>query len=151
MPKIAPAQLEEIFRGMRTQSGWDTTRPLLWGYFFTDPDESRLGPIAEHLTRQGYRVVNIYPTDDRSKTFLHVEKVEVHTPRSLHARNIELEALAAQFGISPTTAWTSAPSTPIQRTDEPSATLEGPRRPPNKRMRLTKPAQGWSFAADPRC
>jgi hypothetical protein len=99
MPKIALAQLKQMFQGMRTQSGWDTACPLLWGYFFTDPDESKLQPVAEHLARQGYRVVNIYPTDDGSTTFLHVEKVEVHTPRSLYARNAEHEALAARFGI----------------------------------------------------
>jgi hypothetical protein len=99
MPKIALAQLQRMFQGMRTQSGWDTTGPLLWGYFFTDPDESRLTPVADHLAQQGYRVVKIYPTDDGSTRFLHVEKVEVHTPRSLHARNTEFEALAARFGI----------------------------------------------------
>jgi hypothetical protein len=100
MPKIALAQLEQMFQGMRAQSGWDTARPLLWGYFFTDPDESKLQQVAEHLARQGYRVVNIYPTDDGSTTFLHVERVEVHTPRSLHARNAEFETLATQFGIT---------------------------------------------------
>jgi hypothetical protein len=99
MPKIALAQLEKMFQGMRTQSGWDTTRPLLWGYFFTDPDASKLRPVADHLARQGYRVVDIYPTDNSSTTFLHVERIEAHTSRSLHARNTELEAVAAQFGI----------------------------------------------------
>jgi hypothetical protein len=99
MPKIALAQLEEMFQGMRAQSGWDTTRPLLWGYFFTDPDGSKLKPAADHLAQHGYRVVSIYPADDGSTTFLHVEKVEVHTPRSLHARNTELGTLAARFGI----------------------------------------------------
>lgn len=99
MPKIPLAHLEEMFRNMRTEAQWDTTAPLLWGYFFTDPDATRLQPVAHHLASLGYRVVSIYPTDDGSTCFLHVERVEVHTPRSLDARNAELEALAARFRI----------------------------------------------------
>ena len=99
MPKIALAQLEQMFQGMRAKSGWNTDESLLWGYFFTDADEAKLRPVADHLTQQGYTLVNIYPTDDGSTIFLHVERVEAHSPRSLHARNMEFEALAKQFGI----------------------------------------------------
>jgi hypothetical protein len=47
----------------------------------------------------GYREVALYRTDDRSTYFLHVERVERHTPVSLHARNQELDALAKRHGI----------------------------------------------------
>jgi hypothetical protein len=96
---ISLSQLEEMFSNMRVKSGWDTEAELLWGYFFTDRDERKLEPLAEHLARLGYRVVNIYPTDDRTTNFLHVEKVERHTPLSLHERNGEFYDLAARFGL----------------------------------------------------
>jgi|SRR5215472_7305955 len=92
-------QLEKMFSNMRFEAGWDTDGELLWGYFFTDCDARKLEPVAEHLALLGYRVVNIYPTDDRTTNLLHVEKVERHTPLSLHKRNGEFYDLAAQFGL----------------------------------------------------
>jgi hypothetical protein len=92
-------QLQVMFSNMRLKAGWGTDADLLWGYFFTDRDAQKLKPVAEHLALLGYRVVNIYPTDDRTTNFLHVEKVEHHTPLSLHKRNGEFYDLAARFGL----------------------------------------------------
>jgi hypothetical protein len=97
---ITLQQLEEMFANMRTQTKWNLDGDMLWGYFFTDPDSKKLEPVAKHLSGDGYRVVAIYPTDDKRTYFLHVERVEHHTPKTLHARNEELAALAAQFGIA---------------------------------------------------
>jgi hypothetical protein len=97
---ITLQQLEEMFANMRAQTKWNLDGDMLWGYFFTDPDSKKLEPIATHLSDGGYRVVSIYPTDDKSTHFLHVERVEHHTPKTLHARNEELAALAAKFGIA---------------------------------------------------
>jgi hypothetical protein len=99
MPEIPLSMLKQVFRNMRVKSGWDTSGELLWGYFFTDPDPEKLQPVAEFLEKDGYRVVKVYPTDDGSTTFLHVEKVERHTAASLHERNRELTAVAKRFGV----------------------------------------------------
>lgn len=96
---ITLEQLEEMFRKMSVESGWDTDAELLWGYFFTDPNIEKLRPAAEHLAGLGYGIVDIYPTDDGSTCFLHVEKVERHTPESLHSRNTEFYNLAGQFDL----------------------------------------------------
>jgi Regulator of ribonuclease activity B len=83
-------KLKEMFADMRTNPGykkWNVDGPQLWGYFFTDPDSKKLQPVAEYLSSNGYRFVAIYPTDDKSTFFLHVEKVEHHTPESLNQRN----------------------------------------------------------------
>lgn len=69
------------------------------GLFFTDPIPEKLESVAEKLSDSGYRLVDIYPTDDESTHVLHVERIEKHTPESLHARNSELEALAREFSI----------------------------------------------------
>ncbi len=90
-------QLNEMFAHMKTDAGykkWNVDGDLLWGYFFTDPDAQKLQPVADYLVKNGYRFVSIYPTDDKKTFFLHVERVEHHTPESLNRRNQEFYKLA---------------------------------------------------------
>ena len=96
---ITLAQLEFMFKEMRAKSGWNVDADLLWGYFFTDPKPEKLRPAADELTRSGYRLVSLHPTRDGKTHVLHVEKVETHTPASLHQRNVELYRLAERHGI----------------------------------------------------
>jgi len=93
-------QLKRMFDDMRRESGWNATGDLLWGYFFTDPKLDKLKPLAAHLVSLGYRFVSIYETDDRSTHFLHVERVEAHTPASLFEHTARMNALASEFGIA---------------------------------------------------
>jgi hypothetical protein len=92
-------QMEEMFANMRAKTKWDVDGEMLWGYFFTDPDTNKLERVSHRLTATGYRLVLIYPTDDKSTHVLHVERVEKHTPHTLQARNGEFEKLAAEFGL----------------------------------------------------
>lgn len=95
-------QLRTMFAEMRANTDhkkWNVDGDLLWGYFFTDPDPRKLRPLADHLTKLGYRFVDIYPTDDKRTFFLHVEKVEHHTAESLNERNIAFYQLAEQFHL----------------------------------------------------
>src|SRR5688572_22964438 len=91
--------LRQMFANMRTNTKWDVDGDLLWGYFFTDPDPKKLEPVGTLLSKNGYQVVSIYETDDKSTHFLHVERVESHTPETLYARNQEFYRLADEFGI----------------------------------------------------
>jgi hypothetical protein len=84
---------------MQTEAGWDTEHDLLWGYFFTDPEPGKLRPLAAKLQEDGYRFVDLYRTDDKSTYFLHVERVETHSPLSLDRRNQELNAVAEKYGV----------------------------------------------------
>jgi len=99
MSKITLQDLQDMFANMRADPKCDVDGDLLWGYFFTDPDPKKLDPVAEHLGRSGYRVVSIYEADDKSTHFLHVARVETHTPQTLHARNEEFERLAGEFDL----------------------------------------------------
>lgn len=106
-----PTQLDlikELFQSI--ESELDVTAPLLWGYYFTNDSEAGLKSAAEVLAGQGYTVVDLYEAeadeeegiepDPESAWWLHVEKVEVHTPDSLFARGEELEALAEKLGLT---------------------------------------------------
>jgi hypothetical protein len=55
---------------------------------------------ATELEAIGYRIVGIGAVENRGTYRLHVEKVETHTPASLHARNTELYSLASLLGIA---------------------------------------------------
>jgi hypothetical protein len=92
-------KLQDMFTGMRAQTKWNVDGDLLWGYFFTSRDRTKLEPVAQNLLRAGYRVVRIFQTDDRRIHVLHVERVETHTPETLHARNTEFYKIATAFGL----------------------------------------------------
>jgi hypothetical protein len=101
---ITRAEIERMFEGMAKETDWNVAGPLLWGYFFTDAIPDRLRQVAPLLEAQGYRVVDLYLSDkdeagEADEWWLHVEKVEAHTPESLHARNQSLYAFATEHGL----------------------------------------------------
>src|SRR3989442_1396769 len=99
-PRITLAQMEEMFQNIRAKTKWNVDADLLWGYFFMDPQQEKLGPVADELSKAGYRVVNLHPSRNGRTYVLHVEKVETHTPQSLNERNMEFYRLAEKFGIA---------------------------------------------------
>jgi len=108
-------KLEEMFASMRRDAPWDVEGDLLWGYFFTDPDPKKLEPVASRLAQDGYRIVSLYPTDDGATHFLHVERVETHSPKSLDKRNQDFYALAAEFDIESYDGMDVGPVAPSKR------------------------------------
>lgn len=55
--------LEQVFRRMKEESEWDTSRDMLWGFFFTNDQREPLASAAMELSQRGYRVVDIYLSD----------------------------------------------------------------------------------------
>jgi Regulator of ribonuclease activity B len=96
---IAIEMLKEMFANMRETPELDVDGDLLWGYFFTDTNPDKLKPIQNYLVDSGYRFVDLYLTEDGDTFFLHVEKIEHHTPQSLYQRNLELDKLADKYQI----------------------------------------------------
>jgi hypothetical protein len=97
---IPKSQLVEMFESMRAQAPWDVDADLLWGYFFTGEDKVPLNRVAKKLVSLGYRLVEIRPDDNKDGFWLHVERVETHSPDTLHDRNQELYRLAAEYGVN---------------------------------------------------
>lgn len=98
-PKIPLAKLQAMFATMRAQGRVNVDGPLLWGYFFLDPDHAKLGALAAELRAKGYRVVGVARMNGRALYRLHVERVESLTAESLYARDIEFETLVRRFHI----------------------------------------------------
>jgi hypothetical protein len=101
---ITRDELVEMFDSIARDAKWDMSKPMLWGYFFTDSDKAQLERVAPLLQKQGYRYVEIFladkdDQDERDLWFLHVERVEVHTPDSLYERNRALYKFADDHGL----------------------------------------------------
>lgn len=97
-------QLDEMFTNIAENTDWDISGNMLWGYFFTHSEPAKLEKAKEILLSKGYRFVEIYLSDkdeqdEPDKFWLHVEKVETHSPNSLDERNNELYIFANEFGL----------------------------------------------------
>jgi hypothetical protein len=98
MAMISLSTLEDVFNKMRTKTQWNVDGPMLWGYFFFDPSVDKLGEASVYLVNEGYRLVDIHPTDD-GDTCLHVERIETHSPQTLFERNEYLCSVAERFEL----------------------------------------------------
>jgi len=96
-------EINGMFANIRDNTPWDVTAPLLWGYYFVHSTPEPLQPLGQALATQGYTVVGQYEqagdADQPPFHVLHVERVEIHDEASLHARDQQLTALAAQMGV----------------------------------------------------
>ena len=101
---ISIEALETMFNDIRRDAPWNIDGAMLWGYFFKDDSEAKLRELMPALEAQGYRFVDVFSNaSDANQTassfFLHVEKMEIHSVQSLHARNQQLSAFAEQHRI----------------------------------------------------
>jgi len=97
---IKKSQLVEMFEGMRAQAPWDVDSDLLWGYFFTGDDHAALDRLSKRLVSLNYHLVKLRPDDDQDGYWLHVERIETHSPDSLHERNQQLYRMADEYSVN---------------------------------------------------
>ncbi len=95
----------DMFLRMETRQGWDFSKPMLWGYYFTNAEAKPLERARDRLVRGGYRFVDLHQSEkeaagDPNEWWLHVEKEEVHSPMSLDNRNDDLYRIALEFGLA---------------------------------------------------
>jgi hypothetical protein len=96
---IGREQLQQMFDEIARNAGWDMSKPMLWGYFFTHTSRDELETAASTLAEEGYRVVEISEDDDEELFWLHVERVEAHSVDSLYERNESFYRLAEELGL----------------------------------------------------
>jgi len=102
---VSRDKLEQMFANIAQKTKWDMSRDMLWGYFFTHSSRAALDDAALELSRMGYRVVSVYPSDRKKALgaevwWLHVERIETHTVDSLDRRNTDLAKFAAARGLA---------------------------------------------------
>ena len=98
---IDRAQLQQMFDDIARNAGWDMSKPMLWGYFFTHATREPLERAADTLRADGYRVVDLWQGDEEDEPlfWLHVERVEAHSVESLYERNESFYRLAEDLGL----------------------------------------------------
>lgn len=104
---ITVEMMQTFFSDTRQKSidagkDWSIDEVCRWSFFFVDEDGDALLPVAQHMESLGYTVVGVTEPDDEEDPFfyLQVDKLEQHTPESLHARVETLYAIAEQFEIA---------------------------------------------------
>ncbi|WP_353404893.1 ribonuclease E inhibitor RraB [Duganella hordei] len=105
---ITQDQLENFFAETREtyrsgRSTWSIDGVCRWSYFFVDTDRGKLLPIAKHLETLGYEFIGTLDPDESNETsayFLRMDRIERHSPQSLHELNQGLYDVAARFGVS---------------------------------------------------
>lgn len=101
---ITLESLESMFNNIQKETEWDISNALLWGYFFTHNEPKKLEEASTILESRGYKVVDIYLSDKDEENepdlfWLHVSKVEIHTPKTLDEQNNEFYIFAHDFGL----------------------------------------------------
>ena len=104
---ITREAVEDFFsstRALREQGDarFNVDETCLWSFFFVDPSQANLGPVAEHLLSSGYKIWGYLEPDPDNEDpvyFLRADRVEQHTVSSLLDRNSELYAVASRFGV----------------------------------------------------
>jgi hypothetical protein len=97
------ARLSELFRRMEAD-GFDTNRPLKWGFFFFDPTKASLQRVLEELGSHDY-VVEQFEETEHENWVLKVSKTETLTREKLHRRNIAFNDLAEFCGVALYDGW----------------------------------------------
>jgi hypothetical protein len=96
--------LAEMFESIAERGDWDMSKPMLWGYFFTNREPTALRAAIPDLQADDYEFVDLYLSDKENPSdddlwWLHVQRVEVHTVDTLLARNEGLSEFAANHAI----------------------------------------------------
>ncbi|UOK41614.1 MULTISPECIES: ribonuclease E inhibitor RraB [Flavobacterium] len=93
----------DFFNDLKNKDDFDTSKPLLYGYFFTDESKNKLLKVSGILENIGFKIVDIFDAeveeDETPFFYLHIEKIEIHTPNSLDARNKYFYELADKYGL----------------------------------------------------
>ena len=84
-----------MFSKMKDE-GWDTSKPLKWGFYFYSKLEDNLKEVYSELVDHDYHVEHVSESEDK-EWVLHVSKQETLTSDKLHRRNIAFNELAEAY------------------------------------------------------
>ena len=89
----------------------DLDIPMLYSFYFVDENVDKLEKLGIYLDEEGYDFVDIFELGDEEtdkstgEYLLHIDKIEVHTPRSLAQRNVEFAKLAEEYQLKTYDGW----------------------------------------------
>ncbi|MBA3673855.1 MAG: ribonuclease E inhibitor RraB [Chitinophagaceae bacterium] len=95
--------LIQMFKQMNSD-GWDTNSSMKWGFYFLDPDKSKLNMIYDELKDENYILEELSLKDDE-KWQMVVSKIDSLTPDKLYKRNMAFNELADHFEVEAYDGW----------------------------------------------
>ncbi len=103
--------IEKIFANAVEEDNWDLAKPMLYSYYFVDDNVDKLEKLGIDLDEEGYDFLDIFELGDEEtdestgEYLLHIDKIEIHTPRSLAERNVEFAKLAGKYELKTYDGW----------------------------------------------
>ncbi len=103
--------IEKIFANAVEEDNWDLAKPMLYSYYFVDDNVDKLEKLGINLDEEGYDFLDIFELGDEEtdestgEYLLHIDKIEIHTPRSLAERNVEFAKLAEKYELKTYDGW----------------------------------------------
>jgi hypothetical protein len=103
--------IKEFFADAQREDNWNLEEEMLYSYYFVDASVDKLEKLGLKLEADGYDFVDIFELGDEEtekptgEYLLHIDKVEIHTPESLAARNVEFQKLADEYEIETYDGW----------------------------------------------
>ncbi|MDD2516359.1 MAG: ribonuclease E inhibitor RraB [Candidatus Gracilibacteria bacterium] len=89
--------------GQIKETGWNLNN-LKWNYYFFNKNKAKLKLLCSKLESE-YKFENLYKTDDGSSWVLCVSKKEIHSPESLHRKNLYFNDLIKEYDIELYDGW----------------------------------------------
>ncbi|CAN5128019.1 hypothetical protein BH09PAT1_BH09PAT1_1890 [soil metagenome] len=107
IPKITMSDALSQFQTIKTKTKWDITKPLVWGYYFYDHDQTKLDHVALQLKKQGFMDVRILPAAGSTDNnyLLYVSEKVVLTPELLYKQSQEFAKLATTNHLESYDGW----------------------------------------------
>ena len=96
-------RLVETFEKMNID-GFNTNQDLKWGFYFVDPDKSKLQKVFTELEEKNYILEELYQIEENLWT-LHASKIDKLTPEKLHKRNMAFNDLADYCDVELYDGW----------------------------------------------
>jgi hypothetical protein len=103
--------IEKIFANAVEEDNWNLDEPMLYSFYFVDENVDQLEKLGIYLDEEGYDFVDIFELGDEETNestgeyLLHIDKIELHTPRSLAERNVKFAKLAQEYELKTYDGW----------------------------------------------
>jgi len=97
-------RIKQAFVNMKKE-GWDTSKPLKWGFTFMDTEKDKLLDIYNELKTHDYSLESLIFKENLNLWLLYVVKKEVLTKGKLHRRNLSFEDLVDYYEIECYDGW----------------------------------------------
>lgn len=96
VPPFKRESVDYAFAQMHLLPGFDAAKPQRWGYFFIAADNDAFAALRQALSEEGYKF-DYLSQDNDGLWWLEMSREEVHSPASLHDRNLFLFGFARRF------------------------------------------------------